>query len=65
MRRNRLLAYGATNPDSESRTADRFGILLKERCERVRVAFTLDCCDREAISWIATTGGIEGATSAT
>lgn len=26
--------------------------------ERVRVAFTLDCCDREAISWVATTGGI-------
>ena len=28
--------------------------------ERVRIAFTLDCCDREAISWAATTGGIEG-----
>lgn len=28
--------------------------------EKVRVAFTLDCCDREAISWIATTGGIDG-----
>jgi len=28
--------------------------------ERVRIAFTLDCCDREAISWIATTGGIDG-----
>ena len=27
--------------------------------ERVRIAFTLDCCDREAISWIATTGGID------
>jgi len=26
--------------------------------EKVRVAFTLDCCDREAISWVATTGGI-------
>ena len=26
--------------------------------ERVRIAFTLDCCDREAISWLATTGGI-------
>ena len=24
------------------------------------VAFTLDCRDREAISWVATTGGIEG-----
>jgi putative transposase len=29
--------------------------------ERVRIAFTLDCCDREAISWIATTGGIDAA----
>lgn len=27
--------------------------------DRVRIAFTLDCCDREAISWIATTGGID------
>ena len=27
--------------------------------ERVRIAFTLDCCDREAISWIATTGAID------
>ena len=26
--------------------------------ERVRVAFALDCCDREAMSFIATTGGI-------
>jgi putative transposase len=27
--------------------------------ERVRIVFTLDCCDREAISWVATTGGID------
>jgi putative transposase len=27
--------------------------------ERVRVAFTLNCCDREAIAWVATTGGID------
>jgi|SRR6516165_10043478 len=26
--------------------------------ERVRIAFTLDCRDREAVSWVATTGGI-------
>ena len=26
--------------------------------DRVRIAFALDCCDREAISWVATTGGI-------
>nr|WP_265546415.1 IS3 family transposase [Roseomonas mucosa] len=26
--------------------------------ERVRVAFTLDCCDREAITFVGTTGGI-------
>lgn len=26
--------------------------------EKVRVAFSLDCCDREAISHVATTGGI-------
>jgi len=28
--------------------------------ERVRVAFALDCCDREAMSFLATTGGIAG-----
>ena len=28
--------------------------------ERVRVAFALDCCDREAMSFVATTGGIMG-----
>lgn len=26
--------------------------------QKVRIAFTLDCCDREAISWVATTGAI-------
>lgn len=25
--------------------------------EKVRVAFALDCCDREAMSWVASTGG--------
>jgi putative transposase len=28
---------------------------------KVRVAFVLDCCDREIISWVATTVGINGA----
>jgi putative transposase len=28
--------------------------------EKVRVAFSLDCCDREAMSVLATTGGIRG-----
>jgi putative transposase len=28
--------------------------------EKVRVAFALDCCDREAISYVATTEGIKG-----
>ncbi|MCW0355524.1 hypothetical protein NB716_004318 [Pantoea ananatis] len=28
--------------------------------EVVRVVFSLDCCDREVISWSATTGGIDG-----
>ena len=31
-----------------------------ENGERVRVAFALDCCDREAISYVATTAGITG-----
>jgi len=31
-----------------------------ENKERVRIAFALDCCDREAMSWVATTGGIDG-----
>ncbi len=28
--------------------------------EKVRVAFALDCCDREAMSFLATTDGITG-----
>lgn len=28
--------------------------------ERLRVAFSLDCCDREILSFAATTGGIDG-----
>ena len=31
-----------------------------ENGERVRVAFALDCCDREAMSFVATTAGITG-----
>jgi putative transposase len=33
------------------------------RCDngqRVRIAFSLDCCDREVMSYVATTGGISG-----
>ena len=30
-----------------------------DNAEKVRLAFTLDCCDREAIAWVATTGGID------
>jgi len=39
--------------------SDGFEIACDNR-ERVRIAFALDCCDREAINWVATTGGITG-----
>jgi putative transposase len=39
--------------------SDGFEIACDNR-ERVRVAFALDCCDREAMSWVASTGGING-----
>ena len=39
--------------------SDGFEIACDNR-ERVRVAFALDCCDREAMGWVATTGGITG-----
>jgi putative transposase len=29
--------------------------------ERVRVAFAMDCCDREVMSWVAATKGIDAA----
>jgi putative transposase len=29
--------------------------------EKVRLAFALDCCDREIMSWVATTKGIDSA----
>ena len=28
--------------------------------ERVRIAFSMDCCDREVISYVASTAGISG-----
>jgi len=31
-----------------------------DNAEKVRVAFALDCCDREAMGHVATTGGIKG-----
>lgn len=31
-----------------------------ENGERVRTTFALDCCDREALSWVATTSGYTG-----
>ena len=39
--------------------SDIFEIVCWNR-ERVRVAFSMDCCDREIMSYIATTGGISG-----
>ena len=39
--------------------SDGFEIACDNR-ERVRVAFALDCCDREAMSWVATTAGLNG-----
>lgn len=31
-----------------------------DNAEKVRVAFALDCCDREAVGHVATTEGIKG-----
>ncbi len=33
--------------------------LSSDNGERVRVAFAQDCCDREIMSWVATTKGID------
>ena len=40
-----------------ARTASRSAVT---NGEKVRVAFALDCCDREAMSFVATTEGIKG-----
>ena len=51
---------GSRSAESDRRwCSDGFEIACDNR-ERVRVAFALDCCDREAMSWVATTGGITG-----
>ena len=39
--------------------SDVFEIICWNR-ERLRVAFTMDCCDREVMSFVATTAGISG-----
>jgi putative transposase len=33
--------------------------ICSENGELVRMAFALDCCDREIMSWVATTKGID------
>lgn len=73
MRDNNLLLPQRYRRDNASRThdgrvavdasdlrwcSDGFEIACWNR-ERVRVAFTQDCCDREAISWVASTRGID------
>src|SRR5215210_2423156 len=53
-------AVGCLGPRSDLRwCSDAFEIGC-DNGERVRVAFALDCCDREAMSFVATTGGIGG-----
>ena len=44
---------------SIARTGDDGFEIGGDNGEQVRIAVTLDCCDREAISWVATTGGID------
>lgn len=74
MREHRLLLRRHTGRPLDSRShdgriavqqsnlrwcSDGFEIGCDNR-ERVRIAFALDCCDRETMSWVATTGGITG-----
>src|SRR6516165_12673706 len=44
---------------SRRRCLDGFEIAC-DNAEKVRVAFALDCCDREAVGHVATTEGIKG-----
>jgi putative transposase len=78
MRANGLLLERHTGSGEERRHDGRIAVDRSDRrwcsdgfeigCdngEKVRIAFTLDCCDREAISWVATTGGSTAPISAT
>ena len=47
--------------DSDTRWCSDGLELSCDNGERVRVAFALDCCDREIMSWVATTEGIDAA----
>ncbi len=73
MRDNDLLIYRQGNGSVDTRRHD--GTVAVEQSderwcsdgieiacdngERVRVAFALDCCDREVMNWVATTKGID------
>jgi putative transposase len=46
-----------TERSNERWCSDGFEIACSNR-QRVRVAFSMDCCDREVMSYVATTGGI-------
>jgi putative transposase len=45
--------------ESESRWCSDGVELSCDNSERVRVAFALYCCDREVMSWVAATKGID------
>ena len=50
---------GDTTGRSPSRSVTPVGLEIGcDNGEKVRVAFALDCCDREAMGYVATTGGI-------
>src|SRR5262249_38816167 len=55
----RLLGRRRWKPRNRRWCSDGFEIGC-DNGERVRVAFALDCCDREAMSFLATTSGVSG-----
>jgi putative transposase len=72
MKTHGLLLECHTGNDTERRHDGRVAVARPDtrRCsdafeigcdngERARIAFTLDCCDRQAISWVTITGGID------
>lgn len=73
MQANKLLLQRGTGKDEERRHDSKIAVdesdlrwcsdgftIPCDNGERVEVVFALDCCDREAIDWIGTSGAIAG-----
>lgn len=60
-KKEKTSGYKGANPSDMRWCSDSFEFGCDDG-EKLRVTFALDCCDREAIDWVASTGGYDSIT---